>query len=83
MTTLEATRNLIGEVLQLGERTARLEASTALLGSLPELDSMSAAYLIAALEERFAIVIDDDDLSEEVFQTVGTLHEFVERKLAG
>ena len=82
MATLDRVKSLLGEVLQLGPRAEALDASTPLLGSLPELDSMAVATVIAGIEDRFDVIVDDDELSAEVFQSVGSLTAFVERKLA-
>lgn len=79
--TLTRIKGLLGEVLQLGPRADSLTAETPLLGSLPEFDSMAVATVIAGLEDRFDIIIEDDDLSVEVFRTVGTLCELVDEKL--
>lgn len=81
MASLDQVRTLLGEVLQLGERKNQLELATPLLGSLPELDSMAVATVIAGMEERFGFFIEDDEIDAEVFRTVGTLTEFVDRKL--
>ncbi len=81
MTTIDEVKSLLAEILQLGERGDMLDDSTALLGSLPELDSMAVATVIAGIEDRFNVFIEDDEISAEVFRTVGTLTEFVDRKL--
>ena len=83
MTTLDQVKSLLGDVLQLGERKGDLEPSTPLLGSLPELDSMAVATVIAGVEERFGVYVEDDEIDAEVFRTVGTLTDFVEQKIAG
>ena len=57
-------------------------ADTALFGSLPELDSFGVVALVAALEDRFDITIDDDEFGAELFETVGTLTDFVDAKRA-
>lgn len=59
-----------------------MEPSTPLLGALPELDSMSVASVIAAIESQFHIQIEDDDISASHFATLGSLAAFVQRKLA-
>lgn len=82
MATLDQVRALLGEVLQLGARVAQLDASTPLLGALPELDSMAVATVIAAIEDRFDVFVEDDEVSAETFRTVGSLSEFVDHKLA-
>lgn len=80
MKYLEEVKDVLSSVLELGERRNALAEDTALLGSLPELDSMAVVNLIAALEEHFGIAINDDEISADVFQTVGTLAAFVIRK---
>lgn len=74
-------RSTLGQVLQLGPRQDSLTAQSHLLGSIPELDSMAVVALIAALEERLDIIIDDDELDAEMFATLGNLAAFCESKL--
>ena len=81
-TSLPAVRALLTQTLHLGERGAALTAQTALLGSLPELDSMAVATILTALEDRFDIIIDDDDVSAETFETLGSLAAFIDAKRA-
>jgi len=45
------------------------------------LDSMAVTNLILAIEEYFGFVFDDEELSAEAFETVGTLYELVTQKL--
>lgn len=73
---------VLDEVLGLGERAGRFTTSTPLLGDIPELDSMAVVSVLTLLEERFGFVVDDDEMSGEVFSTVGSLAAFVEAKLA-
>jgi acyl carrier protein len=82
MTTIENVRNILKDVLQLGQRADGLEASTSLFGSLPEFDSVAVVTVLTALEDRFGIMIEDDDISAETFETVGNLSAFVDQKLA-
>lgn len=80
---LEEIKNILGEVLSLGDGTKNaLTASSALLGSIPELDSMAVVHLITSIEEHFGIVVDDDEISASTFETVGSLNAFVQQKLA-
>lgn len=72
---------VLRNTLQLGERASGFSAGTRLLGSIAELDSMAVVGVITALEERFGIVVHDDEISADTFETVGSLHAFVERKL--
>lgn len=82
MTYLDEVKTTLIDVLSLGDAGARLTADTPLLGSLPELDSMAVVSLIGALEERFDIAIDDDDISASTFETLGSLAAFVAAKRA-
>ncbi len=74
-------KNILGEILGLGDRAARLNDGTPLLGSLPELDSMAVVSVITTIEERFGIVIGDDEISAQTFATFGSLRAFVADKL--
>jgi acyl carrier protein len=82
MTYLDEVKATLIDVLSLAESGQRLTADSPLLGSLPELDSMAVVSLIGALEERFGIAIDDDDLSASTFETLGSLADFVAAKRA-
>jgi len=73
---------LLDEVLSLNGRAQSFTRDTHLLGSIPELDSMVVVCLITTLEERFGIVVDDDDIDGATFATVGSLTDFVQGRLA-
>ena len=45
------------------------------------LDSMAVTNLILGIEEYFGFVFDDEELSAEAFETVGTLYGLVTQKL--
>jgi acyl carrier protein len=81
MQSIEQIKILLADTLGLGERAGNLRAETALLGSLPELDSMSVIQIISGIEERFGIQIDDDEIGADIFETVGSLAAFVDQKL--
>ena len=73
---------VLDEVLSLKGRAAAFTRETHLLGAIPELDSMAVVSLITALEDRFAMVVDDDDIDGSTFATVGSLSDFVASKTA-
>lgn len=81
MAAIEDVRQVLADVLQLGERAQRIQPGTALLGNLPELDSMAVVSVIAGIEAHFGITVHDDEISASTFETLGSLAEFVERKL--
>jgi acyl carrier protein len=80
--TLERVRDVIVRVLGIEDRASELDATTPLFGSIPELDSMAVLELATVLENEFEIVIDDEDFTGEVFETVGSLADFVEQRAA-
>jgi acyl carrier protein len=78
----DGVKSVVVETLGIEDRADTLTASTPLLGSLPELDSMAVVELVAALEARFDIHVDDDEVSADVFETLGSLAALVGGKLA-
>jgi acyl carrier protein len=66
----------------LGIRDRQLDMSTPLLGAVPELDSMAVVSLLTAMEDRFGITIDDDEVDGQIFATVGSLVAFIDGKVA-
>lgn len=79
--TLNSMRSVLIETLELQQKPEDLQAGTALFGSLPELDSFGVVALVAAIEEKFDITIDDGDFGADLFETLGTLTEFIDSKL--
>lgn len=82
MQHIEEVKNILSDVLSLGERKNVLKEDSLLLGDLPELDSMAVVNVITALEDHFGISVDDDEISAKTFETLGSLAQFVEQKLA-
>ena len=81
MATFEQVRQIVGDVLQLGDRTATLTPGSALLGNIPEFDSMAVVGVITALEEQFGMIVEDDDITADTFETMASLTAFVQSKL--
>lgn len=82
MDVMKQVLGVLDEVLSLNGRAASFTRSTHLLGSIAELDSMAVVSLITSLEERFGVVVDDDEIDAAAFATVGSLVDFVSGKLA-
>ena len=76
--TLDEVKSLIGEKLGIADRLDSMDESTKLMGSLPELDSLAVAEVLAAIEERFGFEVDDADVTVDMFETVGTLAAYIE-----
>jgi acyl carrier protein len=78
---VDDVKAVLVETLGLEDRAETLDANTQLLGSLPELDSMAVMELMLALEERFGITIDGDDVTADAFETLASLAALVDAKL--
>ncbi len=79
-TLAERVVSVIVETLALPAQHTTLNADSALFGAFPELDSFSILNLIAALETEFGIRFDDEDITAESFETVGTLTSIVQAR---
>ena len=82
MNVTEEVKLVLGQILRLGDRTQHMDKQTPLFGSIPEFDSMAVVTVLTAIEDRFGIAIEDDEIKAEIFETVGSLAAFVEVKLA-
>jgi acyl carrier protein len=80
---IEDVRAVLDEVLQLHDRVNSLLPETPLLGNLPELDSMAIITVITALEDKFNIVVEDDDDISAAFETMTSLMRYIENKMQG
>jgi acyl carrier protein len=78
---IETVKAVVVETLGVEDRADALDATTPLLGSLPELDSMAVLELVLELENRFGITIEGEDVTADVFETLASLAEFVDGKL--
>jgi acyl carrier protein len=81
MNTISEIRAIFDEHLNLGGATASWTDDTALLGALPELDSLAVTSIMLALEDRFAIIFAEDELDANAFNSVGALRSLIEDKL--
>lgn len=77
-------RSVLHDLLGISqERLALFDDTTPLFGALPELDSMAVAGLLTELEDRLGIVIEDDDIDGDTFETLGSLIRFATGKALG
>lgn len=76
--TVDDVKAVVVETLSLHDRADTLDATTPLLGSVPELDSMAVLELILALEERFDVAIDGQDVTAEAFESLASLTALVD-----
>ena len=78
---IDEVKKVLGETLQLGARVDGFSAETPLFGAIAEFDSMAVVTVVTALEERFDIFVEDDEIEAEVFATIGSLAAFISQKL--
>jgi acyl carrier protein len=77
-------RSVLHDLLGISqERLALFDDTTPLFGALPELDSMAVAGVLTELEDRLGIIIEDDDVDGEIFETLGNLIRFARDKVLG
>jgi acyl carrier protein len=76
--TVDEIKNLVAKTLGIEDRIDSLDASTPLLGEMPELDSLAVVEIAAGIEDRFHFHVDDTNFTAEVFDTVGSLAAFVD-----
>ena len=76
--TLTGVIDVLVRTLGIPGQVELLQASTPMFDSMPEFDSMAVVAVSVALEREFGIEIDDEDLTGEVFETIGSLAAFVE-----
>ena len=81
MVSLEDLKALVGEVLQVRDRLKNMGEGAVLLGGIPEFDSMAVVSVLTAIEDNYGVTIDDDEVSAENFETLGSLLQFVNSKI--
>lgn len=76
-------RKILEDVLGLKPGQADgFTVDSGLFGELPELDSMAVAGLLTEIEDRFDVMIDEDEIDGEIFATYGALLDFTVAKQA-
>lgn len=78
--TFLAVRDVVTTLLGIEDRAETLQPSTPLFGSIPELDSMAVLELISELEVRFGIEVQEEEVTGDVFDTLGSLTDYVDSK---
>ncbi|HJQ88733.1 MAG TPA: phosphopantetheine-binding protein [Propionibacteriaceae bacterium] len=77
----ENVKDVVVATLDIKDRADDLVPESQLLGSLPELDSIAVVELVVALQDRFGIEIEDDEVIGDIFETLGQLTAFIDSKL--
>ena len=77
---INEVREILRNTLQLGDRADELTSESPLIGAIPEFDSMAVVTVLTMVEDELDVEIDDDEVTAEIFETVGSLVEFVKLK---
>lgn len=79
MSVLELTQQILRECLQLED--TELDETTQIAGVLPEFNSLTITTIIASIEDELDCTVDDDELTIELFESVGSLAAFIASKM--
>lgn len=74
------TQDLLQQALHLDGDCRHFNSETPLLGHLAELDSIGVVNVITLIEEQLACIIEDDEINADVFETFGSLLQFIQSK---
>ena len=78
---LEDVKDVVVVTLNIEDQADDLRPETGLYGNLPELNSLTVVKLIVALQKRFGIEIEINEIAGDIFDTLGRLASFVESKV--
>ncbi len=78
--TFIEVRTILKSCLQLDSAADSFTAATPLMGALPEFDSMTVVSLLTDLEDYYGFIVEDDEISAELFVNLGNLVAYVEQK---
>ena len=57
-----------------------MDRETEIVGNFPEFNSLTIAGIIASIEDELDVVIEDEEITTEIFATVGDLGDFIESR---
>lgn len=76
MEALDLAKKVLATNLQL--ELDELTEDTEILGNYPQFNSLTIVGVIGSIEDELDCVIDDEDITTDIFATVGDLAEFIE-----
>ena len=80
MPKLQLAKEILQTTLQLGDQADSLTRETPLMGHFPQLNSLTVIGVISEIEAQTGCAIDDQEITAEIFETVGTLATFIHQK---
>lgn len=76
MEALDLAKKVLATNLQL--ELDELTEDTEILGNYPQFNSLTIVGVIGSIEDELDCVIEDEDITTDIFATVGDLAEFIE-----
>jgi acyl carrier protein len=83
MVILDRLEKLVRELAGPARASGPLDAATPLRDGGLWLDSVALLELVVAVEREFGVDFEPADLSDSSLQTLGSLADVIERRLAG
>ena len=80
MNTATVIERYIVDEIMVGGKDTKLDLDQSLISS-GIVDSLALLRLIAFMEERFGVTIEDDEVVPENFETINVMKYLIERKL--
>lgn len=74
-------KRMIIRIAELKMQPEDIKADESLQESGIGFDSLAVVALIAELEKGFNIIIDDDEITREIFHSINSIEEFVQLKM--
>ncbi|MCC6324181.1 MAG: acyl carrier protein [Candidatus Brocadia sp.] len=74
-------KKVIIERLKPNINVAEISKNTPLIGKGLGLDSVGVLELVVGLEQEFSIMFDDSEMNIELFENIGSLTNYIDKKL--
>lgn len=78
MQALDLAKKVLAINLQLEED--QLSADTEIVGNFPQFNSLTIVSVVGSIEDELDCVIDDEEITTDIFATVGDLAAFIASK---
>jgi acyl carrier protein len=77
----DRVKKVIIERLKLNVNAGEISNNTPLIGKGLGLDSVGVLELVVGLEQEFDIMFDDSEMNIELFENIGSLTNYINKKL--
>ncbi len=77
----DSIKKVITERLNLSPKAGEISNNTPIIGKGLGLDSVGLLELVVGLEQEFDIMFDDSEMNLELFENIGSLTNYIIRKL--